>query len=239
MTEPLAAFQYHLGRALRGEGACQIDSQSPGFRFTMRVRRSWCEARSVMAAREVLKLVPDGGQRLVGEYVDQGGGLAWFQATESEKFLSFLASRLPEPSHALAICRMSQALMEAQRGASIFLPPAPRGAGEVVVRGPYAALVWFYADPSDVMMALNGGELPPVGPPSHAVLFAPGIPKLFRIATEGEVILWNTLESTEAPLKLVEDFLMNGILTYPLTSQGGSEAHTMSRCEFRLTPRQT
>jgi len=215
MTEALAAFQSRLGRALRGEDTCPINPDSPGFRFTMIVRRSWCEERSIVAARSVLKLMPDGGERLVGEYVDQGGGSAWFQATESERFLPFLASRLPDPSHALAVCRMSQALAKARRGVSTFVPPQARIGAEPVVHGRHAALVWFYADPSAVMMALNGGELPPVGPPSHALLFGPGIPNLFRTATEAEVVLWNTLAITGAPANLVEDLVREGVLTYP------------------------
>ena len=177
----------------------------------MTVRRSWCEERSIVAARAVLKFVPDGGANLVKEYVDQGGGSAWFQATESERFLSFLASRLPEPSHALAVCRMSQALAHAQRGALTFVPPARRSVGEPIVRGSHAALVWMYADPRDVMMALNAGQLPLVGAPGHAVLFGPGIPDLFRMATETEVRLWNTLAIAEASPALVDQLLSEGV----------------------------
>ena len=119
MSHSLAAFQSDLGRALLGEDTCPIDSQSPGFRFTMTVRRSWCEGRSIMAARGVLRLMPtDDRERLVCAYVNEGGGLAWFQATESERFLAFLARNLPEPSHALTICRISQALAQARLGRS-------------------------------------------------------------------------------------------------------------------------
>ena len=54
MTASLASFQSDLGRALLGEDVWPIDSRSAGFRFTMKVRRSWCEGRSTIAAREVL-----------------------------------------------------------------------------------------------------------------------------------------------------------------------------------------
>jgi hypothetical protein len=48
-----------------------------------------------MAASAVLTVMPDGErQRLVSEYVEQGGGLALFPATEGEAFLAFLDSRL-------------------------------------------------------------------------------------------------------------------------------------------------
>lgn len=215
MIESLGAFQSGLGRALRGEDTCPINPNSPGFRFTMTVRRSWCEGRSVVAARAVLKLMPDGGQRLVSEYVDQGGGLAWFQATESQRFLSFLEPRLSDPSHALTICRMSQALTRARLGTSTFVPPTPQVGAGPVERGRHAALVWFYADPDAVMMALNGGTLPPLGPPSQAVFFGPGIKNLFRMATEAEAALWTTLAIADPPPALVEALLLEGVLAYP------------------------
>jgi len=216
MTESLAAFQSNLGSALRGGQTCPIDPNSPGFRFTMEVRRSWCEGRSILAARAVLMLLPDiERQRLVGEYVDQGGGLAWFLGTERENFLAFLAPRLPDPSHALTVCRMSQALAQAQRGASTFEPPEQRAGAAPVERSPHAALVPFYADPGAITMALNGaGELPPIGPPACAVFFAPGITNLFRVATDAEAALWATLALAEAPRPLVTALLKEGVLIY-------------------------
>lgn len=213
MIESLARFQSGLGRALRGEATCPIDPDSPGFRFTMAVRRSWCEGRSIMAARAVLKLIPDGQrQRLVAEYVNQGGGLAWFQATEREKFLAFLAPRLQDPSHALTICQVSRALARAREGASTFTPPGERTRTGPLYRGCYASLVWFYADPGDVMMALDGGCLPLLGPPSHAILFAPGIRNLFRMATEAEVAVW--ANPAIAPHAIVEALLTEGVLAH-------------------------
>jgi hypothetical protein len=92
MTRSLAVFQSDLGRALRGEDTCPIDPHSAGFRFTMMFRRSWRQGRAIMAARAVLSLTADGErQRLLNEYVDRGGGLEMFLATESEAFLAFLA----------------------------------------------------------------------------------------------------------------------------------------------------
>ncbi len=162
MTGSLAAFQSDLGRALQGEDTCPIDPRAAGFRFTMAVRRSWCEGRTIMAARAVLTVMPDDERRrLVGEYVDRGGGLELFLATESEAFLTFLAPRLPDPSHALTICQMSQALNQARLGAATFAPSPRRAEGEPVGRGRHAALVWFHADPGAGMTAVQGGMLPP------------------------------------------------------------------------------
>jgi hypothetical protein len=80
-----------LGRALRGEDACPIDTHSAGFRFTMRVRHSWRRGRAMLAARTVLSaLGDDERQNLLDEYVDHGGGLEMFLAAEAECFLAFL-----------------------------------------------------------------------------------------------------------------------------------------------------
>ncbi len=216
MTGSLAAFQSDLGRALRGEGTCAIDPQSAGFRFTMTVRRSWCEGRTIMAAPTVLTLISNGERlRLVGEYVDRGGGAMLSLAAESEAFLGFLAPRLPDPSHALTLCRMDQALTRARLGASTFLLSKQHVRDGPVSRGRYAALVRFYADPGAVMAALKGGKLPPVGPPDYAVLFAPGLPNLFRTATEAEAGLWDRLPLADPPLSLITPLLMEGVLEYP------------------------
>lgn len=124
MTLSLAEFQSGLGRALMGEDTCPVDPTSAGFRFTAAVRRSWCEGRTKIAARAVLTLVPDAERRrLVAEYVDRGGGLAMFLPTENAAFLAFLAPRLPDPSHALSLCRMDQALTRARLGSETFSLP--------------------------------------------------------------------------------------------------------------------
>jgi hypothetical protein len=54
VTGSLTTFQSDLGRALRGEDACPIDSRSVGFRFTMQVRHSWRKGRAMLAARTIL-----------------------------------------------------------------------------------------------------------------------------------------------------------------------------------------
>jgi hypothetical protein len=214
MSGLLAAFQSDLGRALQGEDCCPIDSQSVGFRFTMTIRRSWRLGRAIMAARAVVSVMPDDErQRLVNEYVDRGGGSEMFLERESEAFLAFLALRLPNPSHALTLCQMQQALARARLGASTFVL-SRRCAAVPVRRGRYAALVWFYADPAAVMAAIPGGKLPPVGPPDYAVLFAPGLANLFRPATIAETALWATLPVADAPVALIAPLLMKGVLEY-------------------------
>lgn len=295
MTLSLAAFQSGIGRALKGEDICPIDPDSPGFRFTAAVRRSWCEGRTMIAARTVLTLVPDAERRrLVAEYVDQGGGLAMFQPTENEAFLAFLAPQLPDPSHALSLCRMDQALTRARLGSETLAAPESRenrtrirsefrgrveseawgcieravrkpGVRDVweciepevrgcierdvwgyiepelkgciepavlgsiereawgciervvrgrIVRGPHAALVWFHAEPEAVLRALYGAAPPPVGEPAYPLLFAPGLPNLYRAATAEEAALWARLPADDEAPELVERLVAEGVVNY-------------------------
>lgn len=215
MTRSLAKFQFDLGRALVGENTCPIDPHSPGFRFTMTVRRSWCEGRALMSARAVAEVMPDDArQRLVSAYVDRGGGLALFLPTEGEAFLEFLAQRLPNPSHALTLCRMVQALNCARIATAAFAPQQKPPATVAMRRGRHANLVWFHADPRALLAAVQGAALPPVGPPEYPVLFAPGIRGLFRAATEREATLWTTLSVGHAPAELAEVLLPEGVLEY-------------------------
>jgi hypothetical protein len=83
----------------------------------------------MIAGRSVLALIPNPErQRLIAEYVDQGGGLAMFEAVENAAFLDFLVPRLPDPSHALSLCRMGQALARARLAAETFVEPEGRTA---------------------------------------------------------------------------------------------------------------
>jgi hypothetical protein len=215
VTESLATFQSDLGRALRGEDACPIDPRSAGFRFTMQVRHSWRKGRAMLAARTILSaLGDDERQKLLDEYVDHGGGLEIFLAKEAECFLAFLEPRLPDPSHALTLCYMQQALYRARLGASTFMP-SRRPAGTCLVRrGRHGSLIRFHADPGALLMALNGGSLPPVGLPDHAVLFGPGMPNLFRTATDAEAELWASLPLTDASPRLIAPLLAEGVVEY-------------------------
>jgi len=353
MTSPLAAFQSALGLALMGQDTCPIDPESEGFRFTATVRRSWCEGRATIAARTVLALVPEvERRRLVAEYVDAGGGLAMFFPSENAALLEFLAPRLPDPSHALSLCRMDQALARARLGAEVFAarpvpnrdrrsvlacleheawgcletamvesfvdghidserhprvlerhprarpedrpaqtPTLPFGLlrasrdprvepeddgkrarpedrptqtpgppfdllrasrdprvepkddvrkpkddekmdrivrdridhqawGQIersvrcrIERGPHAALVWFHADPESVLKALYGRPVPPVGDPTYPLLFAPGLPHLYRAATAEEVAFWTRLPVDDAMVDTtIERLLAEGVI---------------------------
>ena len=62
-----------------------------------------------------------------------------------------------------------------------------------VGRGRNASLVLFHIEPSVLLRALGKRPLPPVLPCTVAVVFAPGVDGLFRIATAAEVNLWERM----------------------------------------------
>jgi hypothetical protein len=282
------------------EDTCPIDPASSGFHFTAADRRSWREGRTMLAARAALKLLPEEERRrLVAEYSNQDGEES-SPPVESEAFLTFLACRLPDPSHALSLCRMDLALTRARSGRgprenremrtrvrgefrqrmereaweciehavrrfgrrnvwarfepeargfigprvrlragrddSNDLNPGPRSHIDPsvprsiqreawgciermvqgrIVRGPHAALVWFHADPTAVLNTLHGAALPPVGESAYPMLFAPGLPDLYRPASAAEAVLWDRLPADDAPHAVAERLLAEGVVTYP------------------------
>jgi len=172
--------------------------ESAGFRFTVDVQRSWCAGRAAKAARLTLSILPpEARQRLLNEWVSAGGGTASFFAAEAEAFWDFIAQHLPDPSHALTLCRVEQATLRASEGAYHFVVPhlsqldTPGG---VLRTGRYATLVRFHAEPHLLLAALLGEQpLPPLSPDAIPMLFGPGLEGLFRLATGEEVALWERL----------------------------------------------
>jgi len=217
----LATFQAALGRAIRGPDGGGTSQAAPnatvgltsspeeyaqferlrasrGFHFTLAVRRSWCEGRAANTARRTLSVLPAGDRReLLREWIDAGGGASSFVANEAEAFLEFIAGRLPDPSHALTLCRLEQAVYRAgSRAATFQAPPASMLSGpDTTLRaGRYAALVPFFVEPDDLSAALQSAlPIPAPAEPNCHLLFAPGIPGLFRRARKEEAQLWAAL----------------------------------------------
>lgn len=153
---------------------------SAGFRFTIEVQRSWCRGRAAKSTRLTLSILDaDLRKRLLDTWVASGGGAASVLTAEADAFLDFIASHLPDPSHALTICRLEQATLRASEGT--------------------ASIVHFHADPDQLLAAIaagRGAALPPVtAEPVVSILFAPGLDGLSRVATVEEVALWNRRRS--------------------------------------------
>ena len=210
----LADWQIALGRAMQaGSHHQMLDDihlapdararvarlcRSPGFRFTAKIQRSWCEARSASGARlTLLALSPEQRRDLVAEWVDRGGGRQSFLAGEAEGFLEFLAERLPEPSHALSLCRFERALLLASEAATEFRSPDLARLDDadcLLMAGRHATLVAFHADIDPLFAALERkAALPPVTAITRSIVFAPGIPRLLRATEPAEATLWQAI----------------------------------------------
>jgi hypothetical protein len=218
---PLLAHQIVLGRCLRSADADPWASpaaqqrigldqaelaelhdlvHSPGFRFTRRGQRSWCEGRTAEAAQLTLSILSTEQRRqLVNDWVDAGGGAAFDPTSEADAFLEFVAGRLNKPSHAMTICRMEQAIYRASQAALRFKPPDLSLLDDpktMLCAGTGAAMVRFFVEPQRLFAAIEAkAQLPPLCDKCFLVLFAPGLPALFRAANNEDTALWDMLVS--------------------------------------------
>lgn len=189
----------HLNDA---ENSClEILAASPGFRFTLEVQRSWCVGRATRAGSLTLSILPDELRRQVlDEWLDAGGGTSSFFAAESEAFLEFIASHLPDPSHELTACRFEQATLRTNLQVAAFQTPDPdllAAPGCLLRRGPYAGMAAFHGEPHAIIEALVKHEpLPPLAADVTTMLFGPGLNRLCRVASQREVALWRKLASS-------------------------------------------
>src|SRR4051812_45750010 len=124
----LIDFQSSLGRMVQaaaaandpGEMSLSPDEQtsladlsrSEGVRLTATIQRSWCEGRAARAARVTLSSLPEAERRrLLGAWVDSGGGTASLFGAEADGFLRFIAERLPEHSAIRMVCQLEWATL--------------------------------------------------------------------------------------------------------------------------------
>jgi hypothetical protein len=181
-----------------------------GFRFTRQIQRSWCIGRTTIAAKLTLSLLTiEQHRRIVGDWVDAGGGKALDLTSEAAAFLDFVAQRLTDPSHALSVCRMEQAAYRASAVAASFgLPdPALLDDERIMLRvGRNSALVRFFAEPRGLFDAIAARKpLPPLGEKCFPYLFAPGLPTLRRSASKAEARVWDRLASPASMKSLRQD----------------------------------
>ncbi len=239
----LLDFQKALGRKVRtpiGKNAlnglhltrderARVDAitNSAGFRFTIDVQQSWSVGRASNAAHLTLSVLPvRERRRLLDEWVGSGGGTASFYNAEADAFLDFIAKHLPEPSHELALCNLEKATLLASEGSRHFVEPdlSRLDAPNSVLRlGAYASIVVFHTEPKLLLAALDGSPLPPLSQNTISLLFAPGLPGLFREATGEEVTLFQSLANAVEfrallreghPRELIEALLLAGGAEY-------------------------
>ena len=191
---------------------------SPGFRFTRRGQRSWCEGRTGEMAQLTLSILSSEQRRhLVNEWVDAGGGTAFDPASEAEAFLEFIAGRLTDPSHVMTVCRMEQAAYRAGEAALRFRRRDPSlldHPDAVLCAGKGAALVPFYTEPHRLFAAIEAkAPLPPLSDNCFLVLFAPGLQTLFRAANHEEAAIWEKLARPTVMRLLSGDPIIRSAIT--------------------------
>jgi hypothetical protein len=157
-----------------------------------------------------LSILPAEQQRqIIDEWVDAGGGTAFDPASEAEALLEFIAGRLNEPSHVLAVCRMEQAVYRASEATLHFRPPDPSLLDDpdaTLCTGRGATLVRFFAEPQQLFGAIKAkAPLPPMSYRCLPVLFAPGLPALFRAASKEEALLFGELAGAAGVRLLTRD----------------------------------
>jgi hypothetical protein len=128
---------------------------------------------------------------------------AWMSSRDT--LLDFIARQLPDPSAELAVCRFEQLSLRAHSGAASFRSPDPASFDprRVVRRALHAGLAVFHDEP--------------------ALLVAPGLKSLCRIASPFEKQLWARLATPSGadvliqegrPREVIEDMLHVGALEY-------------------------
>jgi hypothetical protein len=196
-------------RPTHAERAC-LDAlpRNAGFQFTAAVQRSRCARRPVNAGLLALSILPDElRRRLLAEWITSGAGTSSFFAARGDALLDFIAKQLPDPSPELAVCRLEQFTLRANSEIGSFKAPdrALLGPHSMLRRAPHAGMVHFNAEPQLVLNALlERKPLPPFSAHVTALLIAPGLQPLYRIASSHENELWARLTEPTAAAVLVQ-----------------------------------
>ena len=218
----------HAGLTSEERGYLSTLKENSGFRFTVKVQRSWCAGRAAKAAFLTLSILPEETRRLLlNEWTGSGGGTRSFVGSESAAFLEFIAQHLTDPSHELTVCMLELAALRASEGARYFERPNPLGLDSQqcrLQRSPHAGLVRFHAQPQEVLDALIRKEpLPPISPQATTFLFGPGLDRLHRVASRTDVRVYERLASPMPAAALfgegcnrgsIQDLLEGGVVEY-------------------------
>jgi hypothetical protein len=183
--------------------------QTAGFRFTAAVQRSRCARRTVNAGLLALSVLRDETRRrLLDEWIHSGAGTSSLFATEADALLDVIARQLPDPSPELSLCRLEQLALRANDKASSFKPPdrARLGPQRIVGRAPHAGVVLFPGEPDLILSGLlRQKPAPAASVDLTALLVAPGLQPLCRVASDHERGLWDRLSVPTAASVLVRD----------------------------------
>jgi hypothetical protein len=202
-------------------------SRSAGVRFSAAVERSWGARRPVNAGLLALStLQGDVRRRLLGAWMESGGGTASFFSAAADSLLDFIAEQLPDPSPELALCRVEQLTLRATHRAGSFEAPdsALLDLQRVVRQGRHAGVALFPAGFDAILSKLLQREpLPAASRNDTPLLVAPGSKPLCRMASPPEHGIWTRLAQPAAvhvlvrggaPIEAIEAMLRIGALEY-------------------------
>jgi len=209
----------------RGRAGLDALAQGAGLRFTAAVQRSWWTRRLVNPGLLALSILRDDARRrLLEEWRNSGEETSSFFSAEADALLDFIAAQLPDPSPELAVCRFEQFTLRANIRARSFKAPLLLFDPEGIIRqGRHAGMVFFHGKPDLILSTLLQQQPPPFSLDATALLVAPGLQPLCRIAAPEERELWTrlTLPTTAAvlvrdgcPRNVIETMLRAGALEY-------------------------
>jgi hypothetical protein len=112
----------------------------------------------------------------------------------ADNLLDFLAGQLPNPSAELAVCRFEQMALRAHRATATFKPPA-----------------WGVFDPQRILRRSEDAGLA-VFHEGRALLVAPGMTALCRIASLDEKRLWARLAMRRPGAALIEEGIPQSVI---------------------------
>lgn len=163
----------------------------------MAVQHSWRGKRNVNAGLLALSILRDDVRRdLLDAWLKTDGKTSSVIAVETDALLDFIADQLPDPSHELAVCRFEQLMLRANCRARTFTAPDYTcfNSRRVIRRSLDAGIVLFQGD-ADVILGTLMQRLSLASFPldETALLIAPGLQPVCRIASLQEKELWNWL----------------------------------------------
>jgi hypothetical protein len=172
---------------------------TPGFALTSEVPRWWRGTRVERSARLTLAALGESAGQVLGDYMRTVPGFTLFFVAEALAFLDYVATTTALP-HVRAVAHFERAVWTLKRAEpSPDAPASEPSPSDTLVRNPMASLVTFPAPPEEVLGALlTDGPLPEETGELHAVLVAPGLPRMWRPATPEEARAFTTCAPSAA-----------------------------------------
>jgi hypothetical protein len=211
LVPPADGGVFHSACLGSEERAClHTLSESTAARFTSALQRSWCRRRAVNVGLLALSILREDARRnLLASWINSGGGTTSFFAAEVDALLEFIAKQLPDPSAELAVCRFEQLTLRAGDRWSSFRAPDPALLEPTrrVRRAHHGGVVLFQGDVGAILGTRPLGDALPV--PSSggetALLVAPGLQPVWRMASPHEQRLWARLDTPSDVAALLQE----------------------------------